>query len=165
MENWLLLMSCCKANLMNQALCPVKTQNSLGLHIVWSVFTVCMEKNMALKQSIKLTTKLLFRLGGCPGWSGCKTQIVDLSQLFYQDEDEIKRHLHDDLVSRRDERATNVYTVLTRYTGDAQDEELIKVCCRYTITGCCLWNMTYWLRTLLAEQVMEQCKVPCADID
>ena len=45
-----------------------------------------------------------------------------------QDEDEIRKHLHEDLLSRRDERATNVFTVLTRYTGEAQDEELINVC-------------------------------------
>lgn len=30
-------------------------------------------------------------------------------------------------MSRHDERATNVFTVLTRYSGEAQDEELLKV--------------------------------------
>ena len=39
----------------------------------------------------------------------------------------MRQHLKQDLESRRDGRATNVFMVLTRYSGEAQDEELIKV--------------------------------------
>ena len=47
--------------------------------------------------------------------------------VFFQDEQDMRHCLNDDLSSRRDGRATNVFTVLTRYGGEAQDGELIKV--------------------------------------
>ena len=47
--------------------------------------------------------------------------------MLFQDEQDMRHCLNDDLSSRRDGRATNVFTVLTRYGGEAQDEELIKV--------------------------------------
>ena len=45
---------------------PAKTQISLGIRPVWSVFVVCTKKGWL---PIERTAKALMRLGGCPGWS------------------------------------------------------------------------------------------------
>ena len=47
---------------------PAKTQISLGIRPVWSVFAVRMKKAWVLRP-IERTAKTLIRLGGCPGWS------------------------------------------------------------------------------------------------
>ena len=48
---------------------PAKTQISLGIHPVWSVFAVCMKKHWALNCMYLLSAQWrLIRLGGCPGW-------------------------------------------------------------------------------------------------
>ena len=53
---------------------PVKTQISLGICPVWSVFAVCSMDNLGPKLSSCGQWRLwsdcgLIRLGGCPGWS------------------------------------------------------------------------------------------------
>ena len=45
-----------------------KTQISLGIHPVWSVFAVRMKKRWALNYLLSAQWRLI-RLGGCPGWS------------------------------------------------------------------------------------------------
>ena len=47
---------------------PAKTQISLGIYPVWSVFAVCMKKAWVLSYSLS-TQWPLIRLGGCPDWS------------------------------------------------------------------------------------------------
>ena len=49
-------------------MCPAKTLLSLGIHPVWSVFTVCMKKPWFLCYSLS-TQRRLIRLGKCSGWS------------------------------------------------------------------------------------------------
>ena len=61
------------------SVCPVKTQISLGIYPVWSVFTVRMKKAWVLP--IKRTVKTLIRLGGCPGWSESSLAAVTLLVL------------------------------------------------------------------------------------
>ena len=48
--------------------CSVKTQISLGIRPVWSVFAVCMKKYWALSYPLSAQRRLT-RQGGCPGWS------------------------------------------------------------------------------------------------
>ena len=47
---------------------PAKTQISLGICPVWSVFTVCMKKASVLSYPLSAQQRLI-RLGRCPGWS------------------------------------------------------------------------------------------------
>ena len=47
---------------------PVKTQISLGICPVWSVFAVRMKKAWVLSYPLRAQRRLI-RLGGCPGWS------------------------------------------------------------------------------------------------
>ena len=47
---------------------PAKTQISLGIRPVWSVFAVRMKKAWVLSYPLS-TQQRLIRLGGCPGWS------------------------------------------------------------------------------------------------
>ena len=46
---------------------PAKTQISLGIHPVWSVFAVCMKKAKVLSYPLSAQRRLI-RLGRCPGW-------------------------------------------------------------------------------------------------
>ena len=47
---------------------PAKTQISLGIHPVWSVFTVRMKKAWILSYPLsECTAMTLIKLGGCPG--------------------------------------------------------------------------------------------------
>ena len=46
---------------------PGKTQISLGIHEVWSVFAVRMKKPWVLSYPLNAQL-ILIRLGGCPGW-------------------------------------------------------------------------------------------------
>ena len=48
--------------------CPAKTQISLGIHQVWSVFAVRRKKSWVLSYPLSAQRRLI-RLGGCPGWS------------------------------------------------------------------------------------------------
>ena len=48
---------------------PAKTQISLGIRPVWSVFAVCMKKTWVLSYPLSAQRRLLIRLGGCLGWS------------------------------------------------------------------------------------------------
>ena len=52
----------------NMTVCPAKTQISLAIRPVWSVFTVCMKKVWVLSYPLSAQRRLI-RLGGCPGWS------------------------------------------------------------------------------------------------
>ena len=45
-----------------------KTQISLGIRPVWSVFAVCMKKAWVLSYPLSAQRRLI-RLGGCQGWS------------------------------------------------------------------------------------------------
>ena len=47
---------------------PAKTQISLGIHPVWSVFAARMKKAWVLSYPYS-TLRRLIRLGRCPGWS------------------------------------------------------------------------------------------------
>ena len=47
---------------------PAKTQISLGICPVWSVFTVCMKKAWVLSNPLSGKQRLI-RLSGCPSWS------------------------------------------------------------------------------------------------
>ena len=51
----------------NVVVCPAKTQLSLGIRPVWSVFPVRMKKAWVLSYPLSAQRKLI-RLGGCPGW-------------------------------------------------------------------------------------------------
>ena len=57
--------------------CPVKTQTSLGICPVWSVFAICMKKHWVLSYPKSEQGKLI-RLGRCPGWSESSlgTQVI-----------------------------------------------------------------------------------------
>ena len=48
---------------------PAKTQISLGIRTVWSIFTVHMKKAWVLSYPFECTAKTLIRLGVCLGWS------------------------------------------------------------------------------------------------
>ena len=48
--------------------CPAKTQISLGIRLVWSVFAVRIKKAWVLSYPLSARRRLI-RLGGCPGWS------------------------------------------------------------------------------------------------
>ena len=47
---------------------PAKTQISLGIHPVWSVFAVSMKKAWVLSDQLR-ALQTLIRLGRCPDWS------------------------------------------------------------------------------------------------
>ena len=47
---------------------PAKTQISLDIHPVWSVFAVRMKKALVLSYPLSVQWRLI-RLGGCPDWS------------------------------------------------------------------------------------------------
>ena len=51
----------------NWPICPAKTQISLGIRPVWSVFAVHMKKAWILSYPLR-TKRWLIRLGRCPGW-------------------------------------------------------------------------------------------------
>ena len=64
----------------NVAVRPAKTQISLGIRLVWSVFAVRMKKALVLSYPLSAQRRhwsdwadaqadTLFRLDGCPGWS------------------------------------------------------------------------------------------------
>ena len=50
------------------SVCPAKTLISLGIHPVWSVFTVRLKKALVLSYPLSAQRRLI-RLGGCPGCS------------------------------------------------------------------------------------------------
>ena len=51
------------------AMCPAKTQNSLGIRPVWSESSLCAQWVAKDPSLLERTAKTLFRLGACPGWS------------------------------------------------------------------------------------------------
>ena len=55
-------------NPMKWHVCPAKTQISLGICPVWSVFAVRMKKAWVLSYPLSRQRRLI-RLGRCPGWS------------------------------------------------------------------------------------------------
>ena len=58
---------------------PAKTQISLGIRPVWSVFAVSMKKAWTLSYPLNAQPRLM-RLGGCPGWS---VPSLDPSSLIW----------------------------------------------------------------------------------
>ena len=48
---------------------PAKTQISLGIHSVWSEYSLCAQSVAKDPSFLHATTKTLIRLGGYPGWS------------------------------------------------------------------------------------------------
>ena len=48
---------------------PANTQINLGIHPVWSVFTVRSKDSQITRTFFRRTAKTLMRLCGCPGWS------------------------------------------------------------------------------------------------
>ena len=54
------------------SVCLGKTQISLGIRPVWSVFAVRMMKPWVLSYPFSTQQRLLIRLGGCPGLSGLR---------------------------------------------------------------------------------------------
>ena len=69
--------------------CPAKTQISLGIHPVWSVFAVC----LITQAFFMRTAKTLIRLGGCPGWSESSlgTHVI-LLVLSWGGSDQVVKH-------------------------------------------------------------------------
>ena len=61
---------------------PAKTQVSLGVHPVWSVFAIRMKKPCVLNYPLSAQWRLI-RLGACPGWSETSlgTQVILLVLL------------------------------------------------------------------------------------
>ena len=67
-ENWRSNMNRSMTKPTKWPVCPAKTQISLGICPVWSVFAVCMKKAWVFSYS-KSAQRRLIGLGECPGWS------------------------------------------------------------------------------------------------
>ena len=78
-QGWKIYSSCCRRSknlefelrhdkTNNVVVRPAKTQISLGICPVWSVFAVRMKKAWVLSYPLSAQWRLI-RLGGCPGWS------------------------------------------------------------------------------------------------